>query len=513
EHERDNAYLKLAASGAIFLYCHRSEDSSSRVRVAGPDFVLAVDMEATIVSQTPHKPLSADITYRGQYLRHDFLAPLPEPLKLGLGKFEIYKQQPPSLMIKADTGLGKTVYCEALVGANKDSKFVAVTCRRTLGDMLGERLNFENYQDIPKGMIACDRVAVQAESLYRLDTKFYSENMILILDEFSSLIKQMCSDMTRGNMHNLNLQIFERLIRKATRVICLDADLSDDEVAILKSLRSDVHVIYNTFQQQKDDKVMMYESKWQLIVEVLDLLQFNKRVYVSSTMSARCTEALHALCERAGFKGVCVTKNTSESDKRDIAKNINTIMADLDYFIHTPTISVGIDYNVKDHVDYVVGLFSTHSEVDVESCRQMMRRVRHVKSKTYLVHVDASVNNLPDTVQGVKDWICDQHGLVTGRVQGSPMLKLKLDNDDKLVLPNDLYHRMYCYVKAKKHLSLNGFRLRFIQQMTRAGCVVKGVGGSLPKNHPVRKALKQEIEVIAALTHQQIANVERWWLG
>ncbi|KAG0249023.1 hypothetical protein BG011_009670 [Mortierella polycephala] len=123
-------------------------------------------------------------------------------------------------------------------------------------------------------------------------------------------------------------------------------------------------------------------------------------------------------------------------------------MADLDYFIHTPTIFVGVDYNVKDHVDYAVGIFSTHNEVDV--------------------------------VTGVKDWICNQHGLITGKVRGSPTLRLQLDDDNKLGIPDDLYHRMYCYVKAKWHLSMNGFRSRPIQQMTRAGCVIKGVGGSLP---------------------------------
>ncbi|KAF9183452.1 hypothetical protein BGZ51_004026 [Haplosporangium sp. Z 767] len=110
-------------------------------------------------------------------------------------------------------------------------------------------------------------------------------------------------------------------------------------------------------------------------------------------MSAKCIEALHAAFKKAGFKGICVTKNTSESAKRDIGKNINTIMADLDYFIHIPTIDVGVDYNVKDYVDYVIGIFSTYSEVDVETSIQMMRRVQHVKSNTYLSFAGTPVKN------------------------------------------------------------------------------------------------------------------------
>ncbi|KAF9176149.1 hypothetical protein BGZ50_001668, partial [Haplosporangium sp. Z 11] len=196
---------------------------------------------------------------------------------------------------------------------------------------------------------------------------------------------------------------------------------------------------------QKDDKVVMFDSKMKLIAKALDLLRDKKRLCISSTMSAERTEALHDIFTEAGFKGECVTKNTEESRKRDISKNINGIMADLDYFIHSPTVSVGVDYNVKDHVDYVIGIFSTHSEVDVETCMQMMRRVRHVKEKTYLVFADATTKNLPATAREVKDWICNQLDLVTGKIRGSPTLKLQFDDASNLVIPDDLYHRMYCH--------------------------------------------------------------------
>lgn len=63
----------------------------------------------------------------------------------------------------------------------------------------------------------------------------------------------------------------------------------------MKSLRSDFVVINNTFQQQKDENVVLFDSKWKLIEEALDLLRARKRLWISSTMSAICTEALHAM--------------------------------------------------------------------------------------------------------------------------------------------------------------------------------------------------------------------------
>ncbi|KAF9090088.1 hypothetical protein BGX29_011678 [Mortierella sp. GBA35] len=349
EYGRENAYLRLAESGAIFFHCHRST-SPAGVELCKRDFALAVDIEVAMALQTPHGLTRADILEDTRFLTWQHLAPLKR-LQLGHGKLETHGQQPPSLLIKCDTGGGKTRFLEELIKANDDVKFVAITCRRTLADMQEERfIGFDNYQDYP-GVITRDRVVVQAESLYKLNLKFYCENTILILDEVSSLIKQMCSDKTHGNMHNLNLQVFERLIKRAARVIALDADLCDEEVEIMKSLRSDFIVWNNTFQQQKDDNVVLFGSKMKLIDEAVELLRDRKRLWISSTMSARCTEALHATLTEAGFKGECLTKNTNEAFKRDTSKDINNVMADLDYFIHTPTISVGVDYNIKDHVD------------------------------------------------------------------------------------------------------------------------------------------------------------------
>ncbi|KAF9083814.1 hypothetical protein BGX23_011090 [Mortierella sp. AD031] len=465
EHSRDNAYLRLAESGAIFFHCYRST-SLAGVEVCKRDFALAVDIEVAMALQTSHGLTHADILDDARFLTWHHLAPPPEHLQLGHGKLEIRGQQPPSLLVRCDTGGGKTVFTEALVKANLKSRFVAITCRRTLADMLGERLCFEDYQDIPPSVIACDRLVVQAESLYKLNLKFYCEDTILILDEVSSLIKQI-----------------------------------NEEIEIMKSLRSDFHVINNTFQQQKDDSVVLFDSELKLIEEALDLLRARKRLWISSTMSARCTEALHAMFTKAGFKGECVTKNTDEAFKRDISKDINDVMADLDYFIHTPTISVGVDYNVKDHVDYVVGIFSTRSEVDAETCMQMMRRVRHVKSKTYLVHADVAINDLPATAPEVKDWICNQLDIVTGKVRWSSTLKLQFDDTNNLTIPDDLYHRMYCHVIAKKHLSMNNFRSRLIRRMTQAGCIVIGRGDKLPMGHPIPKELKEVEKEIAAAWH------------
>ncbi|KAG0061247.1 hypothetical protein BGZ89_011620 [Linnemannia elongata] len=211
----------------------------------------------------------------------------------------------------------------------------------------------------------------------------------------------------------------------------------------MKSLRSDFIVINNTFQQQKDDKAVLFDDKMNLIAVTNDLLRDGKRVCISN-----------------------------------ISKNSNTTMADLDYFIHTPTISVGVDYN------------ETYT------------------SSTYLVYADATTRNLPASAPEVKNWIRNHLDIVSGRVRMSPILKLTLDDNNRLVMPDDLYHRMYCHVRAEKNLSLNDFRSRLFQRMSQAGCIVTGKSDKLPLDSPFIADLKAKEEEITAALHQQTADAD-----
>lgn len=168
------------------------------------DLSLVVNIVVAAVVSMTHRLPHADIVDDARFLTHRHL--MPEP-KLEQGPLTIPEAQAPSLLIRRDTGGSKTVFSEALVKANPKFRFIALACRRTLANMLEARLGFENYQNIP-GRIDCNRLAVQAESLFRLNSKVYcDEGTILIPDEVSLLIKQMCSDKTMGNMHNLNLQV------------------------------------------------------------------------------------------------------------------------------------------------------------------------------------------------------------------------------------------------------------------------------------------------------------------
>ncbi|KAG0258755.1 hypothetical protein BGZ95_004879, partial [Linnemannia exigua] len=430
-HDSDNAFLKVGSTGRVSFHCYRLTNAAS-VNIGRLDFNQYVDVLATRCVQPPCGILDADTTYSERYVKHEYrTSPCNTPFRATANQ-----ERARSLMVRAAAGAGKTEFLKAVVKANKGFKFMAVTCRRTLANALGTRLGFTNYQDIKESRIACDRLVIQAESLHRINTRYYGENMILILDEFSSLCEQMTSTSTMGHNHDYNNQILCEFIKGVSIVICLDADLTNRDVQLVKSLRNDVHVIHNTFKPQEGNRVVMYEKKSSLVSKIADLLHRGNRVYISSTLSAERTETLHRQLSQAG------KSLTDDKDKRAISENINTIIASLDYFIHTPTISVGIDCNVEQCVDYVAGFFSTKSQVNVETCRQMMRRFRHVKSNTYLVHVDQTNNNQPTSAEAIHEWIKEQADVLMGdkKVEG---LRAGIEYGGSFTLPVGFYNRLW----------------------------------------------------------------------
>ncbi|KAF8920947.1 hypothetical protein BGZ58_004207, partial [Dissophora ornata] len=433
-HKSDNAYLLLSETGYVGLHCRRSPDTAG-VTIGRVDFTRRLEIVCAVLTSKVGTLLDAKVTYSLKFVEHKYLAP---PRQTPFRR-KVSEKQLPSLMIKSSTGTGKTEFVGALIKANPGYKFVIVTCRRSLADTLAVRFEFTNYQDIKEHRIKCDRLVIQAESLHRIDPRYYGDKVILILDEFSSLCEQMTSTSTMGDSHDYNNQTLRAFIKGVSRVICLDADLTNEDVQLVKSLRNDVLVIHNTVKPQEGDQVIMYETKKLLTLKVVELLHAGKRIWISSTRRAESAEALHSQLQEEGFHGKCVTSNSSPDVKSDTAKNINALMEDLDYFIHTPTLSVGVDYNVPDCVDYVVGFFSTMSQVNVETCRQMMRRVRHVKSKTYLVHVDPRTNNLPTTDEAVKDWISRKGDMLIDRDKEG--LKMRIEYSS-FSLPDNFYSQL-----------------------------------------------------------------------
>ncbi|KAF9198324.1 hypothetical protein BGZ49_000880, partial [Haplosporangium sp. Z 27] len=276
-----------------------------------------------------------------------------------------YHKSSMSLLIRSEAGTGKTTFLEQFIQRNPKLTYLAISPRQTLAFSLEERLGFKSYLDFPSTYIRGQKIVIQAESLHRLDLAYYTMDLVLILDEASSIFDQMTSVTTMRGFHKVNNDILRDFIKVSKKVIALDADLTDRDVQVVKELRDDVHVIHNTFKPQQGDLVSLYENEAALKLKVISLVKSGKKVWICSTQKAEDAESLHAELKDMGFIGMCITASSLELEKRTFAQDINKFAPTLDYFIHTPTITVGLDCNVP-HFDYVAGFFMSQSKVSAK---------------------------------------------------------------------------------------------------------------------------------------------------
>ncbi|KAF9407757.1 hypothetical protein BGZ76_005995, partial [Entomortierella beljakovae] len=457
-HDNSDAYLTINLLGKVSLGCYRNIDKQL-IQLGALSYSKRIAMRDALITSGNNKGFLHHKSYSSKHL-----------------KFNAPKS---SIIIRSPPGTGKTRYLKKFVKENPQYIFVAVSCRRTLAEHLCKELEFVNYMDAPAGQISSKRIVVQAESLWRLDLAFYNKHqdkIVFILDEFASLVEQFNSK-TMSQKKGPVMTIFEQFLRLSHRVIVLDADLTNAHTEILKEYRNDLYIVNNDYEAHAGNVFEFHSSERQLQDRIVDALgKEGKRLWICSTHSAKHTAALHRALNEKGFRGKCMTANTSEPVKRDTIKEISTVLdGDYQYFIHTPTISVGVDFNIPDKVDYVVGFFNTHSGVSVETCHQMLRRARQVKEKKYLIHMKDRFSNLPTTEESVKEWLCNQDQMIRGGATDAQHLSYDGSASFKLTLENTLYAQLYILTKITKNLSKNDFVGRFIQQIKDAGGAVRGI--------------------------------------
>ncbi|ORZ06538.1 hypothetical protein BCR41DRAFT_360822, partial [Lobosporangium transversale] len=86
-------------------------------------------------------------------------------------------------------------------------------------------------------------------------------DVVLILDDVSSIFGQMTSVTAMRGFHNANNDILRDFIKASKKVIALDAELTDRDVQVIKELQDDAHVIYNIFKPQQGHRVSFYENE------------------------------------------------------------------------------------------------------------------------------------------------------------------------------------------------------------------------------------------------------------
>lgn len=344
-------------------------------------------------------------------------------------------------IVKASLGRGKTSACISYINIKKDDykKIIVYTPRITYAKSIHDRLNREtiyndwilyNDKDV-QYCIDAKHVIIQCESLHRLSNIFLDDTLIVI-DEIETFLTSLTSIKTHSKNHESNIEIFELLLN-CKKIICLDAFISDKTFNIFNQLK--IPYFYtNYIKKLKERQYIHIKSEkdkdifetWQKYI--LNELSIGKRMYLYFT-SLKKLEAFRTCLDLnlSHLKYLYYTSNHKE--KLD---NVNELWSSVDVILTTGTITVGINFEFRNHF-HSIGIYASATSKNlVRDIFQSSYRIRYLIDDLLIFGLDTAHYglNLETSVNQIKRHL-----------------------DNKIVIQIQLYEKIHLY----KHPNTTNF--------------------------------------------------------
>lgn len=489
-HHKDNSLmLTMSTSGYIYEHCLQKPKESIFVGrldgfddgVAGADDVSSVadgavsDTAANKMSYLEKRIMainsqSVDV-HKSMETKFEHIADKNVYAEPSMREYELV----PTLVVKAQMKLGKTKGLKNFINkhfaADKlDSKCVRfVTFRQTFSaSILKDFPDFSLYSNIDGDITQSKvpRLIVQVESLHRCIVGRQPDPVdLLILDEVESILAQFNSGLHK--QFNAAFAVFQWMVKTAKHVICMDANISDRTYEVLARFRAQpMFFHWNKFERASVDtyKFSMTPSHW--LGNLHAALLKGKRIVVpiNSLSEAKVIKEMFSK-EFPDKKIMLYSSETTASVKNAHFSDVHKYWSELDVLIYTPTCSAGVSFELE-HFDALYGYF-TDTSCDVETCRQMLGRVRAVKD--YNIFFRASGANLPDTTAEIRRQLYNKRA----NLYRDAPIQFEYEEDGAIKFYESNYFYLWLENIRMINLSKNKFVSRFVDQVADSGASIE----------------------------------------
>lgn len=324
----------------------------------------------------------------------------------------------------------------------------------------------------------------------------------IIIDEVEQVLAHFLSD-TIGDKREAIFTIFSQLLRKAKRIIALDADLGWVSFTTLTALTreeelptSPIHLekmskkpivptqIYINQHKVENRECFIYPNPSLIMQHLKKSLVQGRRVFVCSNSKKKIKaieKSIELLEKNSGltFKRILITsENSQKKDVQTFIKNVAAECLNYQVILSSPSLGTGIDIsfdNDEQLIDVVYGLFenqiNTHFEID-----QQLYRVRNPKE----VHIWIS----PRTFKFETEFEVVQHdflqrNLITSITDGVAPISPPASPDE--VSP---FLKMATLIISQQRASKNWLKNNFMNYRESSGWTVTEVAHN--------KTLRQE---------------------
>jgi len=299
------------------------------------------------------------------------------------------------LCIQSEKGTGKTsnlfkyLFDSKNNLVNADTTMLFVSSRRTfaaklLGDL--KLFGFRLYSEIADSDIYANKIICQLDSLGRLAKDKYD---YVIIDECESLARYTTSShFVKNPKSNIIISHLEMRVTDADKVIIMDADLSDRCMNYYKNILNisdkDCKLIINNYMPFSEYNIISLRyNDW--IKKVLEAIDRNEKVVIPMASNNKAKDLKTKIeLDFPEKKVLLIHKETDDLEKTNNLLNVNKTWQEYDIVIYTPSVCMGVSFDIPNYFDSIYGYGCENSLGAQEFC-QMLHRVREPKNKSIYI--------------------------------------------------------------------------------------------------------------------------------
>ena len=456
----------------------------------------------------------------------------------------------PTLAVKAQVGVGKTRQLRNYLDTHfpVDASGLAppaiirfVTFRQTFSESLRRAFpEFRLYNDVSTAQIsaaAAPRLVIQVESLHRLLNDCCTQSDeggrgvdLLILDEVESVLAQFSSGLHKS--FNESFTVIQSLLATAGRVICMDANISDRTFRTLQRMRpqAPAHFHWNAYSRAGEDTVHVTANRNVWLDQMFSALARDHRIAFASNSLSEAKTVIQVLQGEFPNKRMKLySSETPQAEKNLHFADVDKYWSVVDVLAYTPTVSAGVSYEVPAVPGTTNGfdsmfVYLTDRSCDVETARQMLGRVRSLRSKSYYVCLRSFGGTFPTDIATLERLVYERRQLIASDFRQAQPPTMEFDPASGQVRPyRSAYFPLWLETCRITNLSRNGFAERFIDQVADTGARValleadpgraKDIASLGTRRRAASAALKEaEATGIADapdLTSEEVADIRR----
>ena len=383
------------------------------------------------------------ITLFGETSNNDFIQKKTIPADVPYVEDIVFPEGYRCVAIKAGLGKGKTTSICRYIEDNKLERVLVASPRVSFASSItneynqkipsGERFVF--YKDVSReSLIGRNRVVCSMESLHYFDNRptWWQQFDLLIVDESQANLKSHCSTATNEKWIDTNEHVFTYFLHCSKKVIFADAFFGKLTAQFITHQQLPCILYdYQAPMIQRTAKIIadnqVRDALWDDMVETVEA---GKRFFVYCSAKTTATRLESMLI--AKYPHLKIKTYTTGEGKH--IKNVNSEWVLYDVIIYTSTITVGINFDTKDHFHCGFLCISAAAKNYISDIFQAHFRIRHLIDNHMYIHVytkmaDTALPCYESQVSGLLTWWED---LVltksTNYVRSSKSTKAIVDN-------------------------------------------------------------------------------------